>query len=194
MLQADQRILLLRHPETQANVDGLLVGRSDSPWTELGHLQAKEVLKTLQTHSFNQIISSPIPRALRLAELVGSEYDCPIQIDERFTEIDFGRAEGLSYEEVRAHQLELNYEQWDQPVALEAESRAQVDERVQQALSVIMSSQIDTLVVAHGGTIRSALTQLLCLEPHHGWSFSIRNTGLAAVSIIEMRGFLEMLV
>ena len=81
-------LLLVRHGETLSNRQGLLLGRADPPLTDVGEAQARHVASTLPVP--DRVISSPLRRALDTAAAFGS----PVEIDERWIELDYGELDG----------------------------------------------------------------------------------------------------
>src|SRR5437879_13343918 len=61
------RILLVRHGETVFNVEGRWQGQSDSPLTERGLAQARELARALAEVSIAAIYSSDLGRAIDTA-------------------------------------------------------------------------------------------------------------------------------
>lgn len=102
-------ILLVRHGQTEWNLAGRYQGWGDSPLTPLGIAQAKAIgcrLRELhEIHTFD-IVASPLGRARRTAELIRVElgFDLTLRFDERLREISLGSWEGLSRNEIAAHQ------------------------------------------------------------------------------------------
>jgi broad specificity phosphatase PhoE len=83
-------LILVRHGESTANAEGLLVGRLDAPLTDRGLAQARTVGPVLGT--VTRVISSPLARARATAEALGT--GCPVEIDERWIEVDYGELDG----------------------------------------------------------------------------------------------------
>jgi len=90
-------IYLLRHGQTEYNVERRIQGRCDSPLTELGKAQARakgEKLRDLLDGSGDgfAVVSSPQPRALGSAEIVTEHAGIagPIITDARLQEIGCG--------------------------------------------------------------------------------------------------------
>jgi broad specificity phosphatase PhoE len=82
-------LVLVRHGRTDVNARGLLQGRMDPPLDELGMVQAAEVAKAIERP--DRVISSPLLRARQTAEAFG----CPVEVDERWIELDYGELDGL---------------------------------------------------------------------------------------------------
>ncbi len=98
-------ILLVRHGETEWNVQRRIQGRLDSPLTERGVAQAHAVgrlVGKLPDVASVRIVASPLGRALRTAEIIG-EHLAPgpgLIIDDRLSEISVGSWDGLTYRDV----------------------------------------------------------------------------------------------
>lgn len=89
---------LIRHGETEFNVQGITQGHIDSPLTEKGITQAKETADLLKDVAFDAIFSSDLLRAQRTAEIVRAERDLAIQTTELLRERSFGAGDGKTGE------------------------------------------------------------------------------------------------
>ncbi len=87
-------IYIIRHGETEMNTQRLLQGRSNYPLNETGREQAKKAARALEAIRFDSVFSGPLNRAVETARIV-APYAEPI-IDERLTEMEYGRYEGVS--------------------------------------------------------------------------------------------------
>ena len=83
-------LILVRHGQSTGNADGLLLGRIDAPLTEQGEAQVRSVAPVLA--GVTRLISSPLQRARRTAEALGT--GLPIEIDDRWVEVDYGEYDG----------------------------------------------------------------------------------------------------
>jgi broad specificity phosphatase PhoE len=83
-------LILVRHGESTGNADGLLLGRIDAPLTERGRDQARAVGPLVGPAT--RLISSPLRRALDTAEALGT--GLPVEVDERWVEVDYGEFDG----------------------------------------------------------------------------------------------------
>jgi broad specificity phosphatase PhoE len=100
-------ILLVRHGETEWNLQRRYQGRSDSPLTERGLAQADAIGRFL--HAFPdaasaRIVASPLGRARRTAEIIHRHFPAapPPQFDDRLRELSLGSWDGLTYGEIAA--------------------------------------------------------------------------------------------
>ena len=91
---------LLRHGQTDWNIDMRLQGVSDIPLNETGHAQAIQAAEVLASQAWSRVISSPLSRARTTAEYVSVRMQLgEIAIHELLLERSFGAAEGSSYED-----------------------------------------------------------------------------------------------
>ncbi len=96
-------LYLLRHGETEFNLEGRLQGQQDSPLTARGRAQARAhgaLLKTLIAEPEAwRVVASPLGRTMDTARLACAELGLPeaaIETDPRLKEIAFGDWEGLT--------------------------------------------------------------------------------------------------
>ncbi len=82
-------LIVIRHTETQSNVNYIVAGRSDEQLTPNGIKQAEELKEQLQKIDYDIIITSPVYRALQTAQIVNYK-NIPIIQDERITDRDPG--------------------------------------------------------------------------------------------------------
>jgi probable phosphoglycerate mutase len=95
------RIILIRHGETEWNVEGRYQGQLDSPLTKRGKKQAKinaqKVKKLFDTFDNIKIFSSPLGRTKSTAVIVSKELGVDfnkIIFDDRIAEFNYGMLEG----------------------------------------------------------------------------------------------------
>src|SRR5207253_1033662 len=98
-------ILLVRHGETEWNRQRRVQGRLDSPLTQQGITQAGAIgrlLRTLPDAASARIVTSPLGRARRTAELIGEHFPVRLElaIDDRLREISVGAWDGLTYRDI----------------------------------------------------------------------------------------------
>jgi broad specificity phosphatase PhoE len=98
--------LCLRHGETDWNREGRFQGHTDNPLCDEGIAQAFGAARRLQQHRVDQIVTSPLIRAVKTAEIVAAASAAPITIDPGLIELDFGYLEGqVITETMKAHHL-----------------------------------------------------------------------------------------
>ena len=98
--------LCLRHGATDWNREGRFQGRTDNPINDEGIAQAFSVARRLQRLRIDRIVSSPLQRALKTAEIIAAASATPVAIDDGIVEFDYGSLEGQVIADVmRAHNL-----------------------------------------------------------------------------------------
>src|SRR5690606_8759396 len=96
-------IAMIRHGETDYNKKRLVQGRMDNPLNSEGIHQAETLGTYLRDNNetFDVLISSPLKRALKTAEIVGSYIGLQVNYtDKNLLERDFGPFEGNPIDEV----------------------------------------------------------------------------------------------
>lgn len=144
------RLLLTRHGQTDWNVAGKIQGITDTELNETGIKQAETTREKLLTEDIDVIISSPLKRAKKTAEIIGSGRNIPIIIDDSIKERYFGKYEGktgkeFDLDEIWNYKLNKQYE--------DVESTGELFTRVQGFLDKIKQEYPDktVLLVTHGG-------------------------------------------
>lgn len=184
-------ILIVRHPETGANVEGRFVGRGDSPLTERGERQVPLLVARIAEFAPDVVWASPLQRARLVGETAARECAVSLRIDERLLELDFGEAEGLTWTEIEAAGLAFDYRASETPVAPGGESRAEIEARASGFADSLVLAGGRHAVVTHGGVFRAMLVHLLGLCTTDIWAFHIRNGAVAQVTVAEDHAMIE---
>src|SRR5207244_10676451 len=96
------RILLARHGETLFNVQGRWQGQSDSPLTERGLAQARELGRALSSDTIAAVYSSDLGRAMQTAQEVATSHGLTVCADVRLREIETGGFTHKNWAEIDA--------------------------------------------------------------------------------------------
>jgi len=142
------RVLLVRHAETESNRCGRFLGRRDEPLDARGHDQSRTVAAAIADHAaFSMVASSPSVRCTVLADEISRILSLPVHLDNDWAERDYGPVEGLTLAEARAL-----YPATPRPGV---ERSAAVYERTVRALdSLVAEPGEQTVVVTHGSVLR----------------------------------------
>ena len=93
------KIFVIRHGETEWNKLKLCQGQKNIKLNEIGINQAKIVKEKLENEKIDLIISSPLDRSCKTAEIINENSDTPIIYDDRLKEKAFGKLEGRKIDE-----------------------------------------------------------------------------------------------
>lgn len=92
---------LVRHGQTDYNLQDLFQGSSDIPLNATGIAQAHAALDDLPPVAWDAVLSSPLQRAAQTARIIGEDHAIPFEGTEpRLVEIDWGAAEGRPVREM----------------------------------------------------------------------------------------------
>ena len=143
-------IYIVRHGQTDWNVQKKVMGRCDEPLNEKGKEQAEETRNSLIETDIDLIICSPLQRAKQTAEVINKDRNIPIIYDERIIERDFGEFEGKETKDFDFHGY-WNYYKND--IYEKAENIQEFFKRIYSFLDDITNKYSDknVLIVAHGG-------------------------------------------
>ena len=144
---------LLRHGQTDWNIDLRLQGSTDIPLNETGRNQARLAASVLNREDWDVIIASPLSRAKDTADIVALELGMNVVVVPELIERSFGVAEGLDHASWRKL-----YESHQHIEGLE--SLEDLRTRTVQLLDLIANeySGQRVLAVSHGAFIRKVLT------------------------------------
>jgi broad specificity phosphatase PhoE len=156
-------LVLVRHGESEGNAAGLLLGRGESPLTIRGRSQAAALSTVMGPVS--QLVSSPLGRARDTAAALG--LSVPLEVDDRWIEVDYGALEGQALGAVPADV----WTRWRADPAFAppgGESLAAVGVRVRAACEELFArdgegarAEHDVVVVSHVSPIKAAVAWAL---------------------------------
>nr|WP_245354796.1 histidine phosphatase family protein [Brachybacterium sacelli] len=144
---------LVRHGQTDYNLQNLFQGSSDIPLNDTGIEQAHRAFDQLPPVDWDVVVSSPLKRAEQTARIIAEDHAIDFGgTDARLVEIDWGAAEGRPVEE-----MEQRYPERSFPGR---EDHQVVADRGYDALEALEEQYRDqkVLVVAHGTLIRFILS------------------------------------
>lgn len=156
-------IYLVRHGESQANVDVVFAGRRhNSPLTKKGreqaHAEGERILR--EGIIIDRIFTSSADRAVQTAEIIaaviGVDQD-RIKHDKRLSEYDLGELDGKSAKGVTAEQ---------RVTAKGAENTESFQRRVMSCIEDMKKLPGNTLLVSHDGVGRIIKATKLGIESH----------------------------
>jgi broad specificity phosphatase PhoE len=177
-------LILVRHGESVANAQGLLLGRTDAELTEAGRAQAVGA-RRLVYGPVGEVRSSPLRRALDTAELLA--LGPPVSVDERWIEVDYGEFEGQPLGVIPAEV----WQRWqrDRDFRPEGgETLAEVDRRIAAACEELFAvdgagarrPDGDVVVVSHVSPIKAAVAWALGTADLY-WRLHLRTASVTRI-------------
>ncbi len=173
-------LFLIRHGETDWNAEGRLQGGRDIPLNDVGRVQAEEAarkLRELEPRAEDlHYLCSPMSRARETMEILRRAiglHPAHYAVDERLRELTFGDWEGRTWREVRAADPERARAREKGKWAYappKGESYRMLMERV---MPVFQALDRPSVVVSHGGVMRSALAGFGLEPPREAESLDI---------------------
>lgn len=89
------KIYLVRHGQTNWNIENRLQGCVDIPLNDTGIKQAHMLADNIQSLEYDLIISSPLCRALDTANIINQKRQIPLITSNQLLERSFGLLEGI---------------------------------------------------------------------------------------------------
>lgn len=149
-------ICLVRHGETDWNIQGRLQGRKDVELNNNGRNQAMACAEYLKKKEpWDTIVTSPLKRAKETAFIIGKIIGInDIYILDNFIERDFGSASGLLYEEKKI--------KFPDDVIFDEEDWSSFEDRVAKGIKFLINKYNNKkiIVVTHAGVISSVLPMI----------------------------------
>jgi broad specificity phosphatase PhoE len=171
-----QKIILIRHGETEWALKDRHTGRTDIPLTEKGQLEAKSLAPILNNFPFEKAFVSPLQRARDTFKL--SSGLVKPEIDDDLYEWNYGDYEGLTSAEI--HQSNPNWSIFTQG-APGGESIDQVEERASRILEKAKKCTSDVAFFSSGHILRAIACKYLNLPISAGKYFVLST---ASISIL----------
>jgi broad specificity phosphatase PhoE len=176
----ERSFLCLRHGATDWNQQGRFQGRTDNFLNEDGIAQARAAARRLQSAPPDRIVSSPLVRAVKTAEIAAAAFEREVAIDEGIIECDFGSLEGQSIREAMQRHGITAMADLVSILPADGEAWTDVTERALRSVSrwLELHPRAEILFVCHDGVMQ-AMAQALCgtfFDNHHGTPFRFART------------------
>ncbi|MBF0621580.1 MAG: histidine phosphatase family protein [Magnetococcales bacterium] len=175
---------LLRHGEPEGGTR--YRGSVNDPLSTLGWDQMR--CAVLRKRAWTRIVTSPLCRCSDFARELSDKLTIPLTIDDRLQELNFGRWEGRTAEDILTSEDEhLLRSFWEDPLnnpPPEGEHLSQLQERVLAAWddTLAMHDTEHLLLIAHSGVLRIIIASITCTPLHH-----LSRLMLPMASIVQVR-------
>jgi broad specificity phosphatase PhoE len=171
-------LLIVRHGETPPNRQGLLLGRADPSLTETGEGQARQLASWLPVP--DRVVSSPLRRARDTAAAFGR----PVELDERWIELDYGELDGHASEAVP----DDVWARWRTDASFApagGESLEVLSSRVHAACAELSESAAAStvVVVTHVSPVKAAIAWALGVPIGIAWRMYVEDASVSRIDI-----------
>lgn len=136
----------LRHDQTDWNLQHRAMGSQDVPLNDLGISQALNVSELLKNETIATIVSSPLLRARKTADIIAEQIKAPVIEITELQEACWGEKEG----QLKGNGLWIN--SWRNGEDIKgAEGYADFSSRIKRGLEKALQNNDPVLIVSHGG-------------------------------------------
>ena len=180
--------LLMRHGETPWNRQGRVMGRNPVELDAHGCAQVASLVDIVRPLNPDLIVTSPLKRARQSAEIIaeGLGNGIAIREDPQIAEVQYGRWEGMTYEELVIDEDYLRYR--EEPILSSTPGGECIGEVQARGVEAVMRTLGEAdgqrvLFVSHGDIIRSVLCHFMGMELLHFRRIRVDNAALSGVQI-----------
>jgi len=199
------KLILIRHGESDGNVQRMFCGFKDVELTKKGIYQAERLAYRLKGLPVDAVYCSDLKRAKHTAEIVFGSRGIDIIPNSNLREMNFGIWEGYTFEEVKSkYGYGDEFYSWLENINVkisipQGESLVDLNNRVMTELGKILKkhkkvNNDETIVmVCHGGPIRVILCNALNIELKYMWNIEQYSTALNIIDYYDNKGFISLL-
>lgn len=182
-------LMLVRHGETEWNVQRRYQGQSDVPLSEIGNQQAESIAGRLAGQEIDAIYASDLKRAWQTAQVIAAQIGLDVISEPRLRELKFGILEGLTFEEAEEKYPEM-ITAWLDDFNNTPERAETIDMFNARIVSLLDDLKVKhdeqvVLLVGHGGSLSEILRAVLGLSLEKRWYIQMENASLSEVLIAD---------
>jgi broad specificity phosphatase PhoE len=182
------RLILIRHGETDWNVEGRWQGHADVPLNARGRAQAESIAQSLTGAGLAAIYASDLERAWETAEPLARAAGLEVRQDPRLREIDQGEWQGLLVTEIQARYADEFRRRRENPLEVAppgGETAAQVRDRVLAAVQDVLRAHPgqNVAIVSHGLAVAVILAHFRKAPVEKIWELVPENGEIAVVDL-----------
>ena len=176
------RILLIRHGDTDWNMEEIFRGRADIELNETGIKQAQLLAKYLEDVPLKAIYSSPLKRALKTAEIIAGPHGAGVTPSQELVDFDYGEWQGSPHDIVKKKYPAL-YNKWlEKPHLVKIPKGESLDDVRKRAASLVnqvtLKHQDTVALVSHRVILKVIICALLGLDNSHFWNIRLDTCGI----------------
>ena len=175
-------LVVIRHAETEWNIQNKFQGHLDSKLTLPGIKQAEAIADTLKGEAYDVIYSSDLERAKQTAEIIARRLNLKVHTEKDLREINLGVMQGLKKDEfiIKYPEVISKYHADPEYVIPGGESKLQLYNRVTGILEKIVRKHKghNILLVAHGGVLDCIIRYTFDIPLNKRRNFSLFNASI----------------
>lgn len=173
-MNQDNQLWMVRHGATEWSRNGRHTGTTDLPLLPEGEEDARGLRERLSAVDFARVLTSPLQRARRTAELAGFP---DAVVDRDLVEWGYGDYEGITTEEIR--RSVPGWTVWTHPTP-GGDTRADIRRRLDRLIARVREVDGTVLLVGHGHSLRALAARWLGLPVQDGRLLTL-DTGTISV-------------
>lgn len=191
-------VTLVRHGQSTANRDGILQGRLDTPLSELGRRQARQLGDWFAGRSmqWDAAYCSPLTRARDTARIITDRVGLAAALEnDDLAEVHVGRMQGKTGPVLRAEHASFYARGLDglgDYAEFDGEGYSAVQARVRRFLDLLFERHRApahrVLVVSHGGLMFQLTKMLVCQSVPRVMLLKFGNCSVTRLNLRERRG------
>ncbi len=171
------RIILIRHSQTDYNLENRYCGFKDIGLNKIGKAGARRIGAKLKDLKIDKIFCSDLNRSCQTAKIIFGNR-CRIVKNKNLREINFGSWEGLNYKQI-LQRSPATYKKWlKNPFSIDIPSGEKMSHfvnRIKKELKNIIKNGSDKTValISHSGPMRVILNTMLGIKRNEFWHLKI---------------------
>lgn len=178
-------IYLVRHGESEANIQKRYCGVTDAELSPNGRMQAEMAGRNLQTEMICRVYSSPLKRAVDTAKIICGKNNIDenkIITENCLSEVNFGLFENMTWDEINTGYREETEKWMSEKRTYRFPKGEGYDDIIERVAPFIDRVPDNSAIVTHFGVIQSVLLYLDIADDANLWNFIISNCDIVVLN------------
>ena len=180
------KFFIVRHGETDWNKQRRVLGWSKTPLNQKGISQAHRLAHLLSPLKIDALYTSPLPRTLQTAEILGASLGTQPISEHSFTEANIGGWEGLFWKDLADDKVRKDY--YNRPTTARppnGETFSEVQARAVSGIEKLLKKDPhgSFMIVTHADLVRCMLSHYLRVDIRIVRKFWIEHASLTAMTV-----------
>ncbi len=189
-------IVLMRHGRSTANASGVLAGRTEGVGLDdTGRRQAQEVIQRVADITFDRLVCSPLQRCQETIAPLAQATGLPVEIDDRFAEVDYGDWSGRKLSDLAKEPLWRVVQTHPSGAVFPGgEGLADAAARAHAGIRSVLAAAGDNdvvLICTHGDILASILADALGMHFDSYQRLVLAPASLSVIRYTDVRPFVE---